>query len=196
MWLWDPLAPAIADICMNWLLEEVFKKTTASFKIFRYVDDLFLAFDNSADIEDTFNAFNSIHNKIQFTREPEVENQLTFLDVHITKTREGVETKIFRKPTFTGLYINWQSYVPLKYKKNLLFTLLDRAYKICNSYAFIHQEFQKKYPLCYRRMVFQLTLLITTLPNFSTKNTKDAKPLILQNLPNLDCYLFDYRTCI
>ena len=75
--------------------------------------------------------------------EPEVENQLTVFDVHITKTREGVETKIFRKPPFTGLYINWQSYVPLKYKKNLLFTLLDRADKICYSYAFIHQEFRK-----------------------------------------------------
>ena len=84
-----------------------------------------------------------------------MENQLAFLDVHIMKTRKGVETKIFRKPTFTGLYINWQSYVPFKYKKNLLFTLLDRACKICNSYAFMH-----------RRMVFQLTLLIITLPNF------------------------------
>ena len=59
------------------------------------------------------------------------------------KTRKGVETKTFRKPTFTGLYINWQSYVPPKFKKNLLFTPLDRAYKICNSYAFIYQEFQK-----------------------------------------------------
>ena len=91
---------------MNRRFEEVFKKTTASFKIFWYVNDLFLAFDNSEDIEDTFNAFNSIHNKIQFTREPEVKSQLALLDVHITKTREGVETKVFRKPTFTGLYIN------------------------------------------------------------------------------------------
>ena len=133
-----PLAPAIADICMNWLLKEVFKKTTTSFKNIRHIDDLFLAFDNSENIEDTFNAFNSIHNKIQFTREPEVENQLAFLDVHIMKARKGVETKLFRKPTFTGLYINWQSYAPFKHKKNLLFTLLDRAYKICSSYAFIH----------------------------------------------------------
>ena len=42
-------------------------------------------------------------------------------------------------------------------------------------------------------MVFQLTLLIITLPNFLTKNNKNAKPLILQKLPNLDCYLLDYR---
>ena len=60
----SPLAPVIADIRMNWLLEEVFKKTTASFKIFWYIGDLFLAFDNSEDIENTFNAFNSIHYKI------------------------------------------------------------------------------------------------------------------------------------
>ena len=120
LWL-QPLLST--DICMNWLLEEVFKKTTALFKIFWYVDDLFLTFDDFEDIEDTFDAFNSIHNKIQFTIEREVENQLAFLDVHIMKTREGLKTKIFRKPTFIGLYINWQSYVPLKYKKNLLFTL-------------------------------------------------------------------------
>ena len=35
------LAPAIAEICMNWRLEKVLKKTTAPFKIFRHVADLF-----------------------------------------------------------------------------------------------------------------------------------------------------------
>ena len=65
----SPLVSAIADICMNLLLKEAFKKTTAPFKIFRFVDYLFLAFDNSADIKDTFKAFNSNHNKIQLTRE-------------------------------------------------------------------------------------------------------------------------------
>ena len=59
-----PLAPAIADICMNWLLEEVCKKINARFKLFWYVDDLFLAFDSSKDIDDTLNAFkNSIYQR-------------------------------------------------------------------------------------------------------------------------------------
>ena len=35
----SPFVPAIADICANWVLEKVFKKTTAPFKIFQYVDD-------------------------------------------------------------------------------------------------------------------------------------------------------------
>ena len=177
-------SPGIADICMNWLLEEVFEKTTAPFKTFPYVDDLFLAFDNSENIEDTFNTLNSIHNKIQFTGEPKVENQ-SFLDVHITKTREGVETKIFRKSTFTGLYINWQSYVPLKYKKNLLFTLLDHAYKNCNSYAFIHQEFQKISTLL-QKNGFPTHFIDHHVASFLNQKYQKC----------LDCYLLDYRMCI
>ena len=58
------LAPIIADIGMIWLLKELLKKTTALFKICWYVDDLFLAFDNSEDFEDTFNAL--IRSKIKF----------------------------------------------------------------------------------------------------------------------------------
>ena len=103
---WLRLCPDIADICMNWLLEKVFKNAIAPFKIIRYVDDLFLAFDNSQHIDDKADAFNLIHNKIQLTREPVVEKYLGFLDVHITKTRESLEAKIVRKPTFTGSYIN------------------------------------------------------------------------------------------
>ena len=62
----SPLAPAIADICMNWLLEEVFKKTICM-KCMNWLLEEVLAFDYSEDIEDTFNEFNSIHNKIQFS---------------------------------------------------------------------------------------------------------------------------------
>ena len=154
-----------------------------------------MAFDNSEDIEDTFDAFKSIHNKIQFTIKWEMENQLAFLDVHITKTREGVKTKIFRKPTFICLYINWQSYVPLKYKKNLLLLFWIMPIKFATA-MLSYTKRSKKYALCYRRMAFQLTLLIITLPNFRTKNTKDAKSLILPKLPNLNCFLLDYRMCI
>ena len=42
----------------------------------------------------------------------------------------------------TGLYINWQSFVPSRYKLNLVKTLLHRAYNICNSYSLIHKDFQ------------------------------------------------------
>ena len=137
-----PLAPALADIFMNWLIDEVKKKSSSSFSVYRYVDDLFLAFENPDDIQPVFALFNSIHNNITFTKEIETCNQLSFLDVHILKTNTNIETKIFRKPTYSGLHTKWDSYVPQKYKKNLVSTLLYRAFNICNNYKLIHQEFQ------------------------------------------------------
>ena len=47
----SPLAPAMADICMNWLTNEVLAKIKNPPVIMRYVDDLFLALDNPNDIE-------------------------------------------------------------------------------------------------------------------------------------------------
>ena len=133
---------ALADICMSWILEQISKKLKTAIIIYHYVDDLFLAFDNKEDIEKTFQLFNSIHPKIKFTKELENNNQLPFLDIHITKTSKGIETRIFRKKTFTGSYIKWDSYVPPQYKHNLVSTLLDRAFKLCNSYQRMHEEFK------------------------------------------------------
>ena len=118
----SPLAPALADMCMNWIVDEVMKKSNNSFAIYRYVDDLFLAFDKIEDVPKVFSTLNSIHKKIQFTQENENENQLSFLDVHITKTNCNIETRIYRKPTDTGSYTKWDSYTPFRYKQNLVAT--------------------------------------------------------------------------
>ena len=45
-----------------------------------------------------------------------------------------VATNTFRKPTNTGFYSKWSSFVPRRYKYNLVNCLLDRAYTICSSY--------------------------------------------------------------
>ena len=47
-----------------------------------------------------------------------------------------------KKQTYTELYTKWDSYIPYKYKQNLILTLLDRAIKICSNYKLIHKEFQ------------------------------------------------------
>ena len=107
----SPLAPALADICMNWILNSVMKNSKESFVVYRYVDDLFLAFKNQKDINRVFKSFNSINSRIKFTKEIEIENQLPFLDIHLNKTSKNVETKVYKKPTHTGSYTKWDSYV-------------------------------------------------------------------------------------
>ena len=93
---------ALADICMNWVVDEVTNKSNNSFAIYRYVDDLFLAFGNIKDLPKAFSLFNSVHKKIKFTQQLEIGNQFSFLDIHIIKSKCNIKTRIFRKPTNAG----------------------------------------------------------------------------------------------
>ena len=139
----SPLAPAMADICMNWLTNEVLAKIKNSSVIMCYVDDLFLTFNNPNDVEFVYQIFNSIYPNLKLTKEEENERKLPFLDVLITKTSNGIETTVYKKPTFSGLYTKWNSYTPTKYKRNLINNLLHRAHQICSSLTLLHKEFNQ-----------------------------------------------------
>ena len=51
-----------------------------------------------------------------------------------------VSTGTFRKPTFTALYLRWDSFVPLQYKRNLVSCLIYRAYRICSNQSIFKHE--------------------------------------------------------
>ena len=143
-WQWGRRwAPAMADIFMNWLVETAATKSNHQFTVHHYVDDLFLTFDDPNHIDHVFSTFNSIHQKMKFTKENEENNKLAFLDVQITKNSDCIETSIFRKNTNLGIYTRWDSYVPNRYKQNLVWTLLHRPYSICNSAQLLKKEFKK-----------------------------------------------------
>ena len=76
----------------------------------------------------------SIRN-IKFTLEHETSDCISFLDVLVTRNEEEktIETLMYRKETFSGLYMKFDSIVPYHFKKNLISGLLNRAWKICSS---------------------------------------------------------------
>ena len=137
----SPIAPLMADVCMNWILNEVSTFKPQPRVLFRYVDDLFCVFHSKDELEQFFVKINSVHVNIQFTKELEKHNQLPYLDVLVTKSVDKFETSVFRKKTNTNLYMKWSSLCPTKFKRNLLKCLLDRAYRISSSYKAIHLEF-------------------------------------------------------
>ena len=51
-------------------------------------------------------------------------------------------TSLHRKKTFSGVYMNYNSFLSLKYKKGLIHTLLFRAFNMCADYNTFHNEFQ------------------------------------------------------
>ena len=92
---------------------------------------------------------------MRFTKEIEKENSLPFLDIKIERKADKFETSIYRKPTFSGVYLNFKSSAPETYKKGLINCLLYRIYNLCSNWTIIHAEIntikkiliRNKYPL-------------------------------------------------
>ena len=82
----------------------------------------------------------------QFSRESAVikkDHCLPFVDVNIVFSGGILSTSVYRKPTFAGMFTNFDSFTPISYKKGLISTLLFRYFNISSSYAIFHAEVEK-----------------------------------------------------
>ena len=61
----------------------------------------------------------------------------------IDRNNNKIVTSIYRKPTFTGVYTHFHSFLPSVYKIGLLSTLLFRYFSICSNYQLFHLEVVK-----------------------------------------------------
>ena len=154
----SPLAPILADIFMNIILEKNINKTirTDSNVIFmgdnkqfvlqfftRYVDDILAAVTDPQTAREFFIFLNSLHPNIQFTMEEEEDCTLPFLDVRLTRENHTLTTEVYRKSTHSGVYTHFTSFIPFHFKSQLISTLLHRAYQICSSYELLHREYER-----------------------------------------------------
>lgn len=105
------LSPAIADLVMDVLLDEVTSRLSFPLPfIKKYVDDLVTAVPYNK-IEETLTIFNSYCDKLQFTIEEERDGRLPFLDMTLCRnTSDGsISTVWYRKPTSSGKMLNFLS---------------------------------------------------------------------------------------
>ena len=106
----------------------------------RYMDDTFLVFKHTSHVQLFLTYLNSKHPSIKFTCEHQKQNQLPFLDTTVTHDNGTFSTKVYRKPSYTGLGLHYLSYTPYLYKINSIRTLLNRAYNLCTSWLTFHDE--------------------------------------------------------
>ena len=138
----SPLGHALANLFMgyhenNWLnSEESF--TVLFYK--RYVDDIFFLFKRETDAERFLTFLNGQHPKIKFTIEKEKNNQLPFLDILNDSSSNKLVTSVYRKPTYTGLLTNYNSFTSPNYKKGLIKTLIDRTFCINSTWSGFHYD--------------------------------------------------------
>ena len=128
----SPLGPTLANIFLGHYEQKVLKEANSPLFYCRYVDDTFAIFNSEADGDEFLIKLNALHPALKFTSEKENNNQLSFLDVLVTREDQRITTAVYRKPSFSGISMKWNSFSPRSMKIKLIATLADRAIKICS----------------------------------------------------------------
>ena len=91
-------------------------------KVFkRYVNDIFEMFLCQSHLKDFVNYMNTKHANIKFTSEFEENDSFFFLDVKTTRRNNQLVTSVFRKATFSDVFTNFKSFLPVGYKCGLVY---------------------------------------------------------------------------
>ena len=85
---------------------------------------------------------NSLDPAIQFTTEdPKQDGSMPFLDTLLTPQEDGtLTTRVYRKPTHTDLYLQWDSHHNLACKYCVINTFTHRAKAACFSSQLLEEE--------------------------------------------------------
>ena len=138
----SPLGPALANLFMGYHENKWLNSEESSTVLFykRYVDDIFCLFKCETDAERFLSFLNRQHPNIKFTIEKEKNKQLPFLDILNDSSSNKLVTSVYRKPTYTGLLTNYNSFTSPNYKKGLIKTLIDRTFCINSTWSGFHYD--------------------------------------------------------
>ena len=128
----SPLGSALANIFVGFHESRLFDNTAKPGVYFRYMEGNFVIFDSELDCDHLQEKRILLRPVLKFTVEKEQNNSLDFLYVLVEKKGTGFLTSIYRKPTFTGQYIHWNSFSTKTRKISLIKTLVHRALIICS----------------------------------------------------------------
>ena len=140
----SPCSPVVANIYMEYF-EELALGPEVPVPITewkRYVDDVFSIIPKGKrDI--LLNYLNSIDPHIKFTVEqPNAEGAIPFLDTFPQPKGENITVSVYRKPTHTDRYLDFNSSHPISAKKAVVRALMDRAENVCSDPDILVKEIE------------------------------------------------------
>ena len=167
----SPLGPILANALLCFHEQIWLNDCPEDFKLVyyrRYVDDIFALFRSPDHLEKLTNYLNSKHKNIKFTYEKESNNSLPFLDVLISRSENGFKTSVYHKPTFSGVYSNFNGFIYDEYKTGLVFTMLFRTFSIVSDFSRFHTEIIHLKEIL-RKNAFPIKLVDNCIKNFLNK---------------------------
>ena len=99
--------------------------------IYRYVDDIITCIPYDK-IDQMLDILNSYEQRLQFTHELEIDNEISCLDVLLIRYNDKVKTNWYIKPTFSGRFLNYYSKHPRSQKIAMVYNLVASAINLCN----------------------------------------------------------------
>ena len=139
------LGPTLTNVFMCHLENIWLENCPSHFKPIvyrRFVDDTLLLFPSKNHVERFRNYLNKQRKIIKPTTEIEENGSLSFLDIKISRENNKFMTSVYRKPTFSGVFTNFESFIPDIYKRGLIETLLHRSFRLCSNYENFHREIE------------------------------------------------------
>ena len=142
---------------------------------------------------------------IKFSLEKENDGRLSFLDINIFREKGKFVTNVYRKKTFSGVYTNFNSFIPETYKTGLIESLLFRCFNLCSDFVKFHHEinilkgilYKNSYPrdFVYKRIKNFLDKVLTQKVVVSTVPKKDLM-IVLPYLGNLSLQIRTRINCV
>jgi len=191
----SPLSPIVADLILQRLESSILNLTFKPIFYYRYVDDIVLSVPYS-HLNSLLDKFNSFHHRLKFTMEMEREgDRLNFLDLTIIKHNNTLIFNWFRKPTFSGRFLNFYSHHPFTHKRGTMYSLIDRVLRL--SHPMFHKNnfdhvikilLDNGYPLHLIFSSIRRRLHIFSYSNIITSNERDEKlPHFYFTIPYVAC---------
>ena len=139
----SPISPIVANLFMEQFENQAINTAPPPLFWRRFVDDTFTILQSSHKTS-FLEHLNSIDKHIQFTSEEAGDDgSVPFLDVLIIPDEEGnLKTTVYRKPTHTDLYLQWDGKHTVSSKYSVVGSLQHRASTICSDNEMLKLEEQ------------------------------------------------------
>ena len=140
----SPVSPIVANLYMEYLEQKALSTAPNPPKFWgRYVDDTFVI-HKEANKQSFLQHINSVDPAIRFTVEDNKEDgSIPFLDTIVKPEADGsLSITVYRKPTHTDQYLQWDSHHHLSAKFSVIQTLSHRASIVCSNPELLQKEKQ------------------------------------------------------
>jgi hypothetical protein len=186
----SPLGPLFANIFMSKFEREHMPnlRQLGVVKWFRYVDDIFATLNDKQQADAILKYLNERHGNIRFTIEHEQKGQLPFLDTCVVRRVNKYITTIYRKKTFTGVYLNWTSLTARRYKIGLIRCLAERIWRICSVEGERNNELSKLKTIL-RRNDYPQDVIDKTINLFLESKTRPTEQPVEPNKRDVKRFL-------